>query len=225
MDSYLAGMNAVEMCTYAGELGGLPRSEAMQRAHEALYYAGLEDKRYQKVDAYSTGQKQRVKLAQALVHDPELLFLDEPTNGLDPSARGDMLDLIADLPKRRKCSIILSTHLLPDVERVCNNVIIMQQGRLRFSGTMAALRGEGRGDRVVDVEVKADMAALADRLAAAGCEVERAPPVGMTVTLPADQDARMIFREARAAGAQVRHVATQTMSLEAAFLRELGAEP
>ena len=103
-EAFLTGMSAVELCTYAGELSGLPRTEAMQRAHAALYYAGLEEKRYQPVDGYSTGMKQRVKLAQALVHDPELLFLDEPTNGLDPRSREDMLDLVAELPQRREPS-------------------------------------------------------------------------------------------------------------------------
>jgi len=112
-EAFLAGMSAVELCTYAGELSGLPRTEAMQRAHSALYYAGLEEKRYQAIDGYSTGMKQRVKLAQALVHDPEILFLDEPTNGLDPRSRDDMLELVAELPERRGCAIVLSTHLLP----------------------------------------------------------------------------------------------------------------
>src|SRR4030095_7414312 len=90
-DSYLPTMTAVELCAYAGELSGLPRAAAMQRAHAALYYANLEDKRYQPVAGYSTGMKQRGKLAHALVHDPELLFLDEPTNGLDPTGREEML--------------------------------------------------------------------------------------------------------------------------------------
>src|SRR5678815_805642 len=127
-EAFLSGMSAVEMCTYAGELSGLPRTEAMQRAHAALYYAGLEEKRYQPIDGYSTGMKQRVKLAQALVHDPELLFLDEPTNGLDPRSRDEMLELVVDLPARRGCAIVLSTHLLPDVDRVCDQVVIMHSG-------------------------------------------------------------------------------------------------
>ena len=223
MDSYLADMTAVELCVYAGELGGLPRREAMERAHAALYYANLEDKRYQKVESYSSGLKQRVKLAQALVHDPDLLFLDEPTNGLDPRGRDEMLQLIAELPARRGCSVILSTHLLPDVEDICESVIIMQGGRMHYSGSMTALRADD-GERVFEVEVKADAESLAARLAAAGCRVEHKPPFGFTVVLPDGEDARLIFREARGVGAQVRHLALQTMSLEAAFLRELGAD-
>jgi ABC-2 type transport system ATP-binding protein len=135
-EAFLTGMSAVELCTYAAELSGLPRTEAMQRAHAALYYAGLEDKRYQPIDGYSTGMKQRVKLAQALVHDPELLFLDEPTNGLDPRSRDEMLALITELPSRRGCGIVVSTHLLPDVERVCDHAVIMAKGELRFAGTI-----------------------------------------------------------------------------------------
>ena len=143
-DVELAGMNAVELCTYAGELSGLPRTEALQRAHAALYYTNLEDKRYQLVSGYSTGMKQRVKLAQALVHDPSLLFLDEPTNGLDPQGREEMLTLIAELPARRGCQIILSTHLLPDVERLCDAVIVLRGGALEFAGGLDEFRGGGR---------------------------------------------------------------------------------
>src|ERR1041384_1641149 len=160
-EAFLSGMSAVELCTYAGELSGLPRTEAMQRAHAALYYAGLEEKRYQPIDGYSTGMKQRVKLAQALVHDPEILFLDEPTNGLDPRSRDEMLELILDLPTRRSCAIVLSTHLLPDVERVCDHAMIMHRGRVRFSGTVAELHGVRGRDTELHVAVKADAARLA----------------------------------------------------------------
>jgi ABC-2 type transport system ATP-binding protein len=228
-DSYLSGLTAVELCTYAGELGGLPRSEAMQRAHAALYYAGLEEKRYLKVDGYSTGMKQKVKLAQALVHDPELLFLDEPTNGLDPRAREEMLELIQELPAKRGCAVLLSTHLLPDVDRIADHAVIMHQGQMRFAGTIEALRAAPReaGDAprgdVYDVEVKADPEPLAVRLEAAGSAVTRRPPVALVVELPPGAGATLILAEARAAGAQVRHLEPNRESLEQAFLRVIGA--
>ena len=218
-DSYLPNMNAVELCAYAGELSGLPRSAAMQRAHAALFYANLEDKRYLKVEGYSTGMKQRVKLAQALVHDPELLFLDEPTNGLDPVGREEMLALIAELPRRRGCAVILSTHLLPDVERLCDQVMVMHQGQLQFSGTLAALRGGTAAVRY-EVRVKEGPERLAERLAAAGCAVEQGPGE-LVVSLLAGAGTDLIFREARAAGVQVRHLAPERATLEAAFLRTL----
>ncbi|HSN30374.1 MAG TPA: ABC transporter ATP-binding protein, partial [Kofleriaceae bacterium] len=205
-EAFLSGMSAVELCTYAGELSGLPRTEAMQRAHAALYYAGLEEKRYQPIDGYSTGMKQRVKLAQALVHDPELLFLDEPTNGLDPRSRDDMLELITDLPSRRGCAIVLSTHLLPDVERVCDHAVIMHQGRVRFVGSIDELRGaRGRLGELV-IEVKADPDKLAAALTAAGATCKRLTPVQLEVDLPASARNRMVFECAREAGVQVRGV-------------------
>jgi ABC-2 type transport system ATP-binding protein len=224
MDSYLTGMTAVELCTYAGELSGLPRTEAMQRAHAALYYAGLEEKRYLKVDGYSTGLKQRVKLAQALVHDPQLLFLDEPTNGLDPRAREEMLELILELPQKRGCSIIISTHLLPDVDRICDHVAIMHKGRMEFWGTIQDLRsgGQGADESLFDVEVKKDAEALAERLRAAGCQVTPSPPLRLSVKVPEGAGASLIFREARAAGTQVRGLELQRETLEAAFLRVVG---
>jgi ABC-2 type transport system ATP-binding protein len=226
MDSYLAGLTAVELCTFAGELSGLPHREAMQRAHAALYYAGLEDKRYLKVEGYSTGLKQRVKLAQALVHDPELLFLDEPTNGLDPNARDEMLELIMELPKKRDCSIIISTHLLPDVDRICDQVVIMQQGRLRFSGSIQDLRtgGEGANERIIEIEVRDDIDTFAEHLRSTGCEVEPKPPHAVVVTLPDGEDSSFLLREARASGAQLRHIQVRLESLEEAFMRVVGAE-
>ena len=96
-DAHIPGMNAVSFVAYCGELAGLPRVDAMQRAHEVLFYVGLGEARYRNVETYSTGMKQRIKLAQALVHDPDLLFLDEPTNGMDPKGRDEMLELVRDL--------------------------------------------------------------------------------------------------------------------------------
>ncbi len=221
-EAMLLGMSAVELCTYAGELSGLPRTEAMQRAHAALYYAGLEEKRYQPIDGYSTGMKQRVKLAQALVHDPEILFLDEPTNGLDPISRVEMLDLITDLPARRGCAIVLSTHLLPDVERVCDHAVIMHHGRVRFVGSIDELRGARGRDSELAVEVKADAAKLAEVLATAGAKCKVTSPVALAVDLPADATSTLVFAKAHEAGLQVRSLEVRRESVEAAFLRVIG---
>ena len=223
-DAFLAGMSAVEMCTYAGELSGLPRTEAMQRAHAALYYAGLEDKRYQAIEGYSTGQKQRVKLATALVHDPELLFLDEPTNGLDPRSRDEMLALIAELPERRGCSIVLSTHLLPDVERVCDHALIMHHGRVRFVGTIDELRGVRSDSGLINVEVKDEAPRLADALVQAGATCDVVSPVSLVVQLPAHATSLLVFQRAREAGVQVRQLRAMQESVEAAFLRVIGSD-
>ncbi|HEY5949776.1 MAG TPA: ABC transporter ATP-binding protein [Kofleriaceae bacterium] len=223
-EALLSGMSAVELCTYAGELSGLPRTEAMQRAHAALYYAGLEEKRYQVIDGYSTGMKQRVKLAQALVHDPEILFLDEPTNGLDPRSREEMLHLILELPTRRGCAIVLSTHLLPDVERVCDSAVIMHQGRVRFVGTIEELRGARGLDSNITVEVKADAPKLAEVLTAVGAACKIDSPVRVSVDLPANATSTLVFERAKQAGLQVRGIEVRRESVEAAFLRVIGEE-
>jgi len=221
-EAFLSGMNAVELCTYAAELSGLPRNEAMQRAHAALYYAGLEEKRYQPIDGYSTGMKQRVKLAQALVHDPEILFLDEPTNGLDPRSREEMLDLIVELPVRRNCAIVLSTHLLPDVERICDHAVIMHRGTVRFAGTIDSLRGARGRDSELLVEVKAEAGKLAAALTAAGATCRVTSPIALQVDLPVDATTQLVFRAARDAGLQIRELGVRRESVEAAFLRVLG---
>ena len=222
-DLLLPNMSAVELCAYAAELSGLPKTEAMQRAHAALYYAGLEEKRYQPVDTYSTGQKQRVKLAQALVHDPEILFLDEPTNGLDPKARAEMLELIAEMPERRNCTIILSTHLLGDVERVCDHAVIMHRGAVKFSGTVADLRHTRGGDSDYNVSVRDNAQDFATALANAGVISEVTSPVALRVTVDPTRGPRQLFEIAAQIGAQLRSVEVQRDTVEAAFLRIIGA--
>lgn len=217
-ECYVAGLDAVEMCTYAGELCGLPRAEAQQRAHAVLAYVGLEDKRYLQVQTYSTGQKQRVKLAQALVHDPELLLLDEPTNGLDPRGRDEMLALIRQLPRRRDCSIILSSHLLPDVEAICDHAILLDQGQVRYSGSIAEMH-EGKR-HTYEVRVKDGRRRLGGLLEEAGCGVELQDGC-LLVELCAGGDPDLIFAQALEAGIQVRHLAPVRQSLESAFVRIL----
>src|SRR5881394_3047440 len=152
-DAHIPGMNAVSFVAYCGELAGLPRVDAMQRAHEVLFYVGLGEARYRNVETYSTGMKQRIKLAQALVHDPDLLFLDEPTNGMDPKGRDEMLELVRDLAHNKGVSLILSSHLLPDVEYTCDHVVVMDKGTIPAAGPIASLKGP-RG-RIFEVRIKA----------------------------------------------------------------------
>jgi ABC-2 type transport system ATP-binding protein len=218
-DCYISGMNSVEFCTYAAELSGLPKADGMQRAHEVLEFVGLADKRYQKIDGYSTGQKQRVKLAQALVHDPKLLLLDEPTNGLDPDGREEMLALIESLPERTGCAILLSSHLLHDVERVCSRAILLHQGEVVYSGGIEELRQQGQKD-IYEVRVKTGEEKLMRALKAKGCTVELDAGV-LAVHVPAAEKkpTDLIFAVAESEGLQVRHLSPKRLTLESAFVR------
>src|SRR5471030_2436781 len=169
-DAHIPGMNAVTFVAYCGELAGLPRVDAMQRAHEVLFYVGLGEARYRNVETYSTGMKQRIKLAQALVHDPDLLFLDEPTNGMDPKGRDEMLELVRDIVDNKGVNLILCSHLLPDVEYTCDHVVVMDKGTIAAAGPIAALK-QPRG-RVYELRVKPPGGAFVDRLRAAGLRSE-----------------------------------------------------
>ena len=221
VDCHLPGMTAAAFVAFAGELSGLPRDEAISRGHEVLYYVGLGEARYRTVDTYSTGMKQRVKLAQALVHDPELLLLDEPTNGLDPEGREEMLGLIQDVSARRGMSLILCSHLLHDVERVCQTVVVLNQGKVAAAGPIAELTGPRRP--VYDVRLKGDAAALLTDLQDLGCEWREAED-GYRVFLSDGLGPELIFRAAKDCGVQVRYLRPGVESLEDVFLRALGHE-
>ncbi|HOX25838.1 MAG TPA: ABC transporter ATP-binding protein [Candidatus Krumholzibacteria bacterium] len=142
----IPGLSGVALTAYLGELSGMARQDAMQRAHEVLHFVGLRDERYRSCETYSQGMRQRLKLAGALVHDPRWLLLDEPTSGLDPGGRVDMLDLVADLAGRKGLGVILSTHLLADVEAVCREILVLREGRLLDRQPVA---GHDRGGQQV----------------------------------------------------------------------------
>ncbi len=129
-DCHIPGMAGCEYVTYCAQLSGLPFAAARQRAHEMLDFVGMGQERYRLVETYSTGMKQRIKIAQAIVHDPELVFLDEPTNGLDPEGQAHILDLIGRIWKESGISVVLSSHLLPDVDRICEQIVIVARGRV-----------------------------------------------------------------------------------------------
>ncbi len=219
-DAHIPGMNAVTFVAYCGELAGLPRSDAMQRAHEVLYYVGLGEARYRNVDTYSTGMKQRIKLAQALVPDPDLLFLDEPTNGMDPRGREEMLELIRDVAHGKGLNLILSSHLLPDVEQTCDHVVVLDKGRVATQGPIAALKGHGA--RVFELRVKGDRAPFVAALTAAGVECHLTDEDLMRVFVPEQQDAQSLFALASQHHVQVRHLRASVPTLEDVFAQAVG---
>jgi len=221
-DSFYDRMTGHEWIAALVRLNGLSEREATEAAQRALAAVDLTDAANKRIGAYSKGMRQRVKLAQALVHDPELLFLDEPTAGLDPRGRDEMLELIAELPARRNCTIVLSTHLLPDVERVCDRAVIMHRGRVRFVGTIDELRGARGRETGLAIVVKADAQRFADALVAAGARCKVTSPTELAIDLPESASNRLVFATARTAGVQVRSLAVRRESVETAFLRVIG---
>jgi ABC-2 type transport system ATP-binding protein len=169
-DCHISGMAGSEYVTYCGQLAGMGFRAARQRAHEILDLMGMGQERYRSVDSYSTGMKQRVKLAQALVHDPEIVFLDEPTNGLDPSGREHILRLIGALHRELGTSVVVSSHLLKDIERICDRVIIIAHGRLIEHDSIEALKNRHR--RVVELTPAAEPDRFLQVLSASGLKVE-----------------------------------------------------
>ncbi len=225
-DGHVPGMNAVSFVAYCGQLAGLPAPSATQRAHEVLHYVGLGEARYRNVETYSTGMRQRIKLAQALVHDPDLLFLDEPTNGMDPRGRDEMLDLIRDLSHNKGVNVIVSSHLLPDVEYTCDHVIVLAGGRIAAAGTIDELKGPA--GRVYEVRVKGDLAAFEARLKAEALDsLEVVDDEVMRVFVPGESrapggDQQRICRIAHDVGVQVRHLRPSLPTLEDVFARAIG---
>jgi ABC-2 type transport system ATP-binding protein len=219
-DGHIPGMNAVSFVAYCGELAGLRPEDAMQRAHEVLYYVGLGEARYRNVETYSTGMKQRIKLAQALVHDPDLLFLDEPTNGMDPKGRDEMLTLIRDLGHNKGVNLILCSHLLPDVEHCCDHVVVMDKGRIATQGPIQELKGP-RG-HVFEIRAKDGHDRLVAACRAAGFECHETDEDVMRVFVPEDMGAREVFALAAREGLQLRHLRPSLPTLEDVFAKAVG---
>ena len=219
-DAHIPGMNAVSFVAYCAQLAGLPLADAMQRAHEVLYYVGLGEARYRNIETYSTGMKQRIKLAQALVHDPDLLFLDEPTNGMDPKGRDEMLELVRDIAHNKGMNLILSSHLLPDVEYTCDHVVVMDKGQVATAGPIEALKGHG--GRVFEVRIKGDREPFIEALRVAGLECHASEEDLMRVFVPDERGARFLFRIAADQRVQMRHLRASVPTLEDVFARAVG---
>jgi ABC-2 type transport system ATP-binding protein len=220
-DCFIPGLDAVSFTSYLGELSGMPRQEAMKRAHEVLYYVGLEESRYRKLETYSSGMKQRLKLAQAIVHDPKLIFLDEPTSGLDPRGRSEILELIMDISLKKDIQVLISSHILPDIELTCKYVVILNKGKLAAQGEISELK-EIRD--LYEIRVKGEAGGFLSKLKDLKCRVEETEDGILKVYWPPKQDRQVIFRIAAEEKIQLRHFVKSETSLEDLFADVVGVD-
>jgi ABC-2 type transport system ATP-binding protein len=222
-DAFIAGMTGIRFVRLMGELSGLPSEQALERSHEALFYVGLGEARYRKVDTYSLGMKQMAKLAQALVHGPRLIFLDEPTNGLDPAARERMLKLVRDIRDEGKVNIILSSHLLRDVEDCCEEVLVLKDGRVATYCNLEAEREANRN--FLQLEVRGgDEAAFTAAVEALGVEMAVDGKQRFKLVLPAGVEIRELYRVAAERQVQIRRLDSKRDSLQDIFLKAMETE-
>jgi len=214
-------VSAVSFLTYVGRLFGMSRVDAMERTHEVLNYVGLGENRYRKMETYSTGMLQRVKLAQALIHDPRLLLLDEPTNGLDPEGRQEMLDLIAEIGRLRKVTVVLSSHLMPDVQHVCERVIMVQHGRIVEDGTIRDLTAPKAHQ--FEVQVHGELEGFLTALGARGGRCVKQKDDLMLLEVPEGAGNEVLFLAARDVGTQIRRLEPARSSLAEVFMKAMSA--
>ncbi len=212
-------VSAVSFLCYCGRLFGMSRVDAMERTHEVLNYVGLGESRYRKMETYSTGMLQRVKLAQALVHDPKLLLLDEPTNGLDPEGRIEMLELIQEIAAHRGVTVVLSSHLLPDVQHVCERVIMVNKGKVVREGSIEELTAPQ--DHQFELRLRDSAEDFARGLENAGLTTTIQQNGTLVVTGGPGTSTQDLFEIAHACGNQIRHFRRARSSLSEAFIKAL----
>ena len=221
MDARLPGTTAVRAVRYLGRLTGLPYSQALRRAHEVLWHVGLGEAVYRKLEEFSSGMRQRFKLAQALVHDPQILFLDEPLGGMDPAGRDELLDLVRDLASNHGKHVVWSSHILPEVQKVADQVVILEQGSYRGRFDLHELKP---ADHRYRVTVDGDVDAFVRVLGGGGIHGVVVDPVlgSLDMTLPDARDVHDLFRLARLADVRLRRVAPVGEDLEDVFHRLVG---
>lgn len=221
-DALIQGLEGVEYVTLAGELIGMSRRDAQRRAHELLTFLGMEDARYRKLEEYSTGMKQRIKLAQALVHDPPLLLLDEPTSGLDPAGRESMLSLLETFCQQYRKSVILSTHVLGDVERVCSTVVIIDRGQVLRQGRTADLKTIRQDHYRLQLEPVHKVPVYIEELKSEGVDVlDVDRQQTLSVRVPSGWSSRSFFALADNLGMAIRGLERDDEDLDQLFQRLL----
>jgi ABC-2 type transport system ATP-binding protein len=221
-DSFIGNMSGVRFVRYMAELAGLPAEQALERAHEALFYVGLGEVRYRKVNTYSLGMKQLIKLAQALAHGPRLLILDEPTNGLDPIARQRMIQLIKDIREEGSIRLLISSHLLRDIDETCDEVLILKSGRI---AALCNIEEERRANRsFMELETIGATEQFSVRIRGLGCECACFPGGRIKLVIPGNVEARDLYVIASEQGVQIRRMNQRRDSLEDIFLRAMDHE-
>jgi ABC-2 type transport system ATP-binding protein len=222
-DSFIAGMSAVRFVRMMAELSGIPAAHALERAHEALFFVGLGESRYRNLEEYSQGMKQRAKLAQALVHGPRLLFLDEPTNGLDPPARERMIRLIKAIRDTGEVHVVLSSHLLRDVEECCEEVLILNRGEIAYHCNLEEERRANR--KFLELEARGDVDGYVEAIRALGVECVPYRKRRLKMVLPPEVEIRELYRLAAERRIEIRHLDYKKDSLQDIFLKAMEEKP
>ena len=218
-DSFINKMSCIHFVRFMAELSGLPPATALERAHEALFFVGLGEARYRNVDTFSLGMKQLAKLAQAIVHGPKLIFLDEPTNGLDPPARLRMIKMIRDIRDSGQANIVLSSHLLRDVEECCEEILILKEGELVVYCNLEEERKANK--KFLMLETRGELGAFVEGVGAMGCECAMTSDQRVKIILQDGTEIRDLYRLAAEAKVQIRRLTYKRDSLEDIFLKAM----
>jgi ABC-2 type transport system ATP-binding protein len=218
-DSFISKMSCIHFVRFMAELSGLPPAAALERAHEALFFVGLGEARYRNVDTFSLGMKQLAKLAQAIVHGPKLIFLDEPTNGLDPPARQRMIKMIREVRDSGQAHILLSSHLLRDVEECCEEIVILKEGRLVVYCNLEEERKANK--KFLMLETRGELKQFVEGVAAMGCECATTSDHRLKIILQDGTEIRDLYRLAANSQVQIRRLTYKRDSLEDIFLKAM----
>jgi ABC-2 type transport system ATP-binding protein len=219
-DSFIAKMSCVHFVRLMAELSGIPANHALERAHEALFYVGLGEARYRPVDSYSLGMKQLAKLAQSIVHGPKLIILDEPTNGLDPPTRNRMISLIRQIRDGGRARILLSSHLLRDVEECCDEILVLKDGYIAANCNLEEERKANR--KFIELETRGgNRAAFVESIGQLGCEYASSGERRVKVIMQESTEISDLYRLALEHGVQIRRLNFKRDSLEDIFLKAM----
>jgi ABC-2 type transport system ATP-binding protein len=219
-DSFIAKISCVHFVRLMAELSGIPAKHALERAHEALFYVGLGEARYRPVDSYSLGMKQLAKLAQAIVHGPKLIILDEPTNGLDPPTRSRMISLIRQIRDGGRARILLSSHLLRDVEECCDEILVLKDGEIAANCNLEEERKANR--KFIELETRGgNRPAFAESIGQLGCDYALSGERRMKLIMQDTVEISDLYRLAMQHEVQIRRLNYKRDSLEDIFLKAM----